>query len=175
MGSIPAWAGETRLTLLPIIHYTVYPRVGGGNRAQRRRTLAQLGLSPRGRGKRISSAPNRNLTRSIPAWAGETAAPQCWRNSVAVYPRVGGGNRRAFADSPLRGGLSPRGRGKRMRCGAHRREGGSIPAWAGETMISIIGLLLLEVYPRVGGGNPNRRGSEGRRGGLSPRGRGKPS
>ena len=52
MGSIPAWAGETALQIVSVSVQKVYPRVGGGNRANSRTGRSRLGLSPRGRGKR---------------------------------------------------------------------------------------------------------------------------
>ena len=73
------------------------------------------GLSPRGRGKLGTLLAAKASGGSIPAWAGETAAPQCWRNSVAVYPRVGGGNDSLRPSHDYRTGLSPRGRGKPFR------------------------------------------------------------
>ena len=49
--SIPAWAGETYVPLLPMLAGEVYPRVGGGNICYTSRSTARRGLSPRGRGK----------------------------------------------------------------------------------------------------------------------------
>ena len=51
-----------------------------------------------------------------------------------VYPRVGGGNRRAFRDELNALGLSPRGRGKPVVYPQLLRYARSIPAWAGETI-----------------------------------------
>ena len=70
-------------------------------------------------------------------------------------------------------GLSPRGRGKRG-CipGIHARRG-SIPAWAGETVLRWRLDPTAGVYPRVGGGNRHFRKSIRTSAGLSPRGRGK--
>ena len=51
IGSIPAWAGETRHAARPNSIDAVYPRVGGGNKPKRRRSRYRRGLSPRGRGK----------------------------------------------------------------------------------------------------------------------------
>ena len=50
-GSIPAWAGETRMGKTRFNIGEVYPRVGGGNRMVRVSPTAPSGLSPRGRGK----------------------------------------------------------------------------------------------------------------------------
>ena len=50
-GSIPAWAGETRLVSLCLELGEVYPRVGGGNTGNAVSFPFSGGLSPRGRGK----------------------------------------------------------------------------------------------------------------------------
>ena len=59
-----------------------------------RQTTARTarGLSPRGRGKLPALGYEGITPRSIPAWAGETAANTAPLASVSVYPRVGGGN-----------------------------------------------------------------------------------
>ena len=74
----------------------------------------------------------------------------------------------------MRGGLSPRVRGKRspeFRVFGHQ---GSIPACAGETRCRGGCRAVPGVYPRVCGGNHSRRCASGHRVGLSPRVRGKP-
>ena len=92
-----------------------------------------------------------------------------------VYPRVGGGN--VVVSFALRDefGLSPRGRGKRLRHQSRQPRRGSIPAWAGETPIRYILSSYAKVYPRVGGGNPLPDSGNALEVGLSPRGRGKPA
>ena len=70
--SIPAWAGETRASAPAHCRYTVYPRVGGGNRSSGSIPAPDRGLSPRGRGKPRQGFRVEQMIRSIPAWAGET-------------------------------------------------------------------------------------------------------
>ena len=172
--SIPAWAGETTYRSAAPRYSEVYPRVGGGNVLERVRKSGSVGLSPRGRGKRRVRLRGRVGTRSIPAWAGETAA--CWAACCAmpVYPRVGGGNVIGFCPSNRVKGLSPRGRGKRTCRYRPTQTERSIPAWAGETGSERYPERGKAVYPRVGGGNPSRLIHFGYLSGLSPRGRGKP-
>ena len=193
-GSIPAWAGETEAVGDQAYLAAVYPRVGGGNYLIAPKSSRTNGLSPRGRGKRLLGDRGRQWVGSIPAWAGETAASSFAAGSRRVYPRVGGGNigsrRRALfrrglsprgrgnlrSHQSLRSqvGLSPRGRGKpmlRMQRESNRR---SIPAWAGETISGLPKILLMKVYPRVGGGNTLPARPPSQQNGLSPRGRGKP-
>ena len=52
-------------------------------------------------------------------------------------------------------------------------EFGSIPAWAGETVLLLLDIDGDGVYPRVGGGNKIADGEYKEKDGLSPRGRGK--
>ena len=70
-------------------------------------------------------------------------------------------------------GLSPRGRGKQKRRRAGCAYPRSIPAWAGETLISADTNTTAAVYPRVGGGNLREANLPIHYDGLSPRGRGK--
>ena len=171
--SIPAWAGETSGCGKKRFGCPVYPRVGGGNQVRSEYTMSPVGLSPRGRGKRNSPHRATPGAGSIPAWAGETCQAYFMAISSKVYPRVGGGNRRALLDARNSEGLSPRGRGKldENASGDNRRR--SIPAWAGETREGEGGRQGARVYPRVGGGNLYGGGCPSPARGLSPRGRGK--
>ena len=72
-GSIPAYAGETRLKMTPEIPCRVDPRVRGGDHTPNGAELVDKGRSPRTRGRRMSAALRSEDSRSIPAYAGETA------------------------------------------------------------------------------------------------------
>ena len=173
IGSIPAWAGETKRLPAGRPRPQVYPRVGGGNRAAEHNRKVAEGLSPRGRGKPRLGISAFESPRSIPAWAGETHSRPCRLESPSVYPRVGGGNSPFLRNCGRSRGLSPRGRGKLDVVKRISDSNGSIPAWAGETRAGGWREWTRRVYPRVGGGNscvssPNRNSR-----GLSPRGRGK--
>ena len=87
--------------------------MGGGNATVTLSPPASPGLSPRGRGKRERLPLDVGKTRSIPAWAGETATRPFTEQRQRVYPRVGGGNSAQMNTSNALKGLSPRGRGKR--------------------------------------------------------------
>ena len=93
--------------------------------------MASHGLSPRGRGNRGGLRIAPVLYGSIPAWAGEPGRRTLEDPGSRVYPRVGGGT--SVPDASLIGeGLSPRGRGNRIRTIRKARKRRSIPAWAGE-------------------------------------------
>ncbi len=149
--------------------------MGGGNARANWMKSLNRGLSPRGRGKPESAADARIIMRSIPAWAGETVRRPGQASFPRVYPRVGGGNGEPPEISHPIGGLSPRGRGKRIVTSASRLRSGSIPAWAGETGVVVVHWCPPAVYPRVGGGNLPELPVPGDQRGLSPRGRGKRS
>ena len=104
--------------------------------------LLYIGLSPRTRGKLISSSTLPFAKGSIPAHAGETDS--CVRWSYRAHR-----------------GLSPRTRGKRLqrRYSVCRRATRSIPAHAGETHSArcIPAPESSMVYPRARGGNRRRR------------------
>ncbi len=153
VGSIPAWAGETRKRAAQQHPPEVYPRVGGGNSPTRTRTTSSAGLSPRGRGKPAQAYEQGRLCGSIPAWAGETRTRAPLGGYLEVYPRVGGGNCVSQCIPPFRNGLSPRGRGKQLHYGDAAVCARSIPAWAGETQKLPTTPTKSRVYPRVGGGN----------------------
>ena len=193
VGSIPAWAGETRRgRRCRRPHRGLSPR-GRGKQA------APPGLSPRGRGKQ------RAALGVYPRVGGGNRYAFVMRGElVGLSPRGRGKHRPLTAKSTYSKGLSPRGRGKRLRDSRGFPYQWSIPAWAGETPGSMVyprgrgkpeqrghrsqvyprvgggnlatwsELKQMRVYPRVGGGNlryePPDCGDEG----LSPRGRGKP-
>ena len=110
--SIPACAGEPRLTGAGWQIVTVYPRVCGGTPDCPRMPSSADGLSPRVRGNHNGAGGGQLPQRSIPACAGEP--PPSWATPAtsAVYPRVCGGTPRPG------GGVLPSAR--------------SIPACAGE-------------------------------------------
>ena len=151
--SIPARAGET----YPYEHLpakgTVYPRTGGGNPIIADILPIERGLSPHGRGKRVSGRRPQQQGGSIPARAGETFVPRVHGRQARVYPRTGGGNLPLSGGQMPEPGLSPHGRGKRPGPASSWGLWGSIPARAGETILPPSVSNCLEVYPRTGGGN----------------------
>ena len=161
-GSIPAWAGEPWSYRHLAPPTAVYPRVGGGTEFSPSSLSSHRGLSPRGRGNPARGALAFSWTGSIPAWAGEPAAPAPGPQHSGVYPRVGGGTRRGCKSDFIDEGLSPRGRGNPL---SEQRSAGlerSIPAWAGEPLHVALTRPHHAVYPRVGGGtNDRRRGGNG--------------
>jgi hypothetical protein len=192
-GSIPAWAGATFSASGRTPRRGVHPRVGGGDPRWQCCLAPRWGPSPRGRGRRPPAVLLGGGHGSIPAWAGATptgwpascscrvhprvgggdAAPT-WRWSTGtVHPRVGGGD--AALPSPARRGAgpSPRGRGRPAGSGAPGGGIGSIPAWAGATVLAPAASRYPGVHPRVGGGDIRLTETPTIEEGPSPRGRGR--
>ena len=110
---IPACAGNASWNVTLLITTAVHPRVCG----ERLSLLAEgepvSGSSPRVRGTRLGFLLSRNLSRFIPACAGN-ASPTRPRAAVAsVHPRVCGERGYPQAEDRISSGSSPRVRGTR--------------------------------------------------------------
>ena len=110
--SIPAHAGEPRISRARPPAGGVYPRPRGGTAGGYPRSDGRRGLSPPTRGNRRRARADSCGRRSIPAHAGEPSASASAASLRSVYPRPRGGTRPAPPAS----------------CSAGR----SIPAHAGE-------------------------------------------
>ncbi len=112
-GSIPAQAGEPRLDASGACCPRVHPRAGGGALLASLAGLFSMGPSPRRRGSHAGLGVRKIGHGSIPAQAGEPAAPPTSTTSTQVHPRAGGGAvlTRVLGGDPE--GPSPRRRGSR--------------------------------------------------------------
>ncbi len=171
-GSIPARAGEPNPLHVVAVHYEVYPRACGGTTFEIYERLPELGLSPRVRGNPIRIRGNVPRTGSIPARAGEPVSNLRPFSVVWVYPRACGGTALPSTRRPRSGGLSPRVRGNPGRAPGPGRDGGSIPARAGEPTARSPRASPSTVYPRACGGTPRMVMGIMSCPGLSPRVRG---
>ena len=173
IGSIPACAGETVCSISRTSSARVYPRLCGGNVARTAASKHALGLSPLVRGKRNPRMSAQLPIGSIPACAGETPQNPSPSTTMWVYPRLCGGNTTKPESIYHYVGLSPLVRGKRLKDNRDKFFAGSIPACAGETIDGGPRHKMRWVYPRLCGGNHQRRGSGELALGLSPLVRGK--
>ena len=170
--SIPAYAGEPPHRPVRAAAAKVYPRVCGGTDVPQGRLPKAAGLSPRMRGNPHRLPPPERPARSIPAYAGEPSQFSRSTSSMGVYPRVCGGTRfRRRPNHPLPG-LSPRMRGNPVPAAAQPSPAGSIPAYAGEPIVTSPPYDSLRVYPRVCGGTAIGGIVAVAKAGLSPRMRG---
>ena len=110
-GSIPACAGEPRVSAPRRRLCGVYPRVCGGTSQPAGSARSVRGLSPRVRGNHPRAGRHRQRERSIPACAGEPAGAGARTPGRVVYPRVCGGTAACEAAELEERGLSPRVRG----------------------------------------------------------------
>ena len=170
--SIPAWAGKPSPYRDDCTHPRVYPRVGGETARYARVVECVGGLSPRGRGNHEVIESSWADPGSIPAWAGKPTTRDRSATRREVYPRVGGETVSGQDIEVPVAGLSPRGRGNRMRRPSDGHGRGSIPAWAGKPPARGAAASLQAVYPRVGGETLCELLLLPEAEGLSPRGRG---
>ena len=113
-GSIPARAGEPFGPPSTPSRTGVYPRACGGTCLASIAAENSSGLSPRVRGIHESLHHARRRIGSIPARAGEPAAPRADGRQVRVYPRACTGTSRLSSICLIEPGLSPRVRGNQI-------------------------------------------------------------
>jgi len=135
--------------------------------------FADMGRSPRARGKHRHGVHQKITRRSIPACAGETSVSAKPGQQFVVDPRVRGGNLQELRDIGVARGRSPRARGKHRRFASVSFSPRSIPACAGETSGPRFRSARIRVDPRVRGGNPSEVSHPRTTFGRSPRARGK--
>ena len=169
---IPACAGNSTARTTTRRTGTVHPRVCGELREQRAQSVDAAGSSPRVRGTRRGTAPDRASSRFIPACAGNSAAEPSSAPASPVHPRVCGeleSERRGLptlrrfipacaGNSPECGNkcrtttVHPRVCGELVRADAAApRRGRFIPACAGNSARRSSGRGLCPVHPRVCG------------------------
>ena len=152
----------------------VYPRPRGGTETTSYDTDCLNGLSPPTRGNPIIKAVTRNLQRSIPAHAGEPLRQSVSYEVVSVYPRPRGGTPISAPALFRRGGLSPPTRGNPVRIRPLLGRDRSIPAHAGEPILTPTRPRPPSVYPRPRGGTAGSPLLLPYPAGLSPPTRGNP-
>ena len=118
--------------------------------------------------------PKTITARSIPACAGEPSRRTARWRMRRVYPRVCGGTLASGQTIVVGDGLSPRVRGNLTIMTITAIAFGSIPACAGEPVLSKQGRVHIPVYPRVCGGTKCYCAYGKLHRGLSPRVRGNP-
>jgi len=116
-GNIPAYAGKTSSLMMFSLLNQEHPRVCGENGLLTATGWAQVGTSPRMRGKHQRTLQLATAKRNIPAYAGKTSPQPCRRHGWWEHPRVCGENRSLGQYERGASGTSPRMRGKPPRCG----------------------------------------------------------
>ena len=108
---IPAGAGNTSRADEKAVNNAVYPRWRGEHTGTYQNMMISGGLSPLARGTRCSVNIDGDVTRFIPAGAGNTFLRLFMRIKNSVYPRWRGEHRRGLTSRPSQTGLSPLARG----------------------------------------------------------------
>ena len=170
---IPACAGKTAAARCTRACGGAHPRVCGENFSAGVFDNDHLGSSPRVRGKPLGVALEADREGLIPACAGKTSQPTHRRAASSAHPRVCGENHSLGAVPVVASGSSPRVRGKRGLVELDGGHGGLIPACAGKTTFPPAAAFARSAHPRVCGENRLRPPYRVRRGGSSPRVRGK--
>ena len=152
-GLIPARAGKTGGRTCPPASPAAHPRAGGENWLAFCAAWSFSGSSPRGRGKHIEPFTRPACVRLIPARAGKTFAGFAGSPAISAHPRAGGENQVIRVVVTCCGRL--------------------IPARAGKTGMTWHPARKTRAHPRAGGENFHLARALQRRGGSSPRGRGK--
>ena len=152
--SIPACAGEPPPLNWPNGQPTVYPRVCGGTRRNRKCTPYAVRSIPACAGEPSPVHPRPHKIRVYPRVCGEPVFVACACSHLRVYPRVCGGTGWMMSVTMARIGLSPRVRGNHLQRPRVRHGRRSIPACAGGTLVALpLARVGYGLSPRVRG-NP---------------------
>ncbi len=192
-GLIPALAGTTNRAVREPVSGRAHPRVGGDDCPSRRDLASTAGSSPRWRGRPVQVQVLVFSGGLIPALAGTTPAWFVQGQLQGAHPRAGGDDDRPLSRRRVRGGSSPRWRGRRDRGGSLWSAMGSSPRWRGRPASQVhdhrlqgltpalagttAGLIEItrneRAHPRVGGDDVGFGHRFSRFGGSSPRWRGR--
>ena len=148
---IPAPAGNTFRSPLPLSCFSVHPRACGEHRRGRLQSRPDTGSSPRLRGTRQADPVGEAAERFIPAPAGNTFRWRSLRRSRPVHPRACGEHQRKILLYFSRHGSSPRLRGTLNRLGQDCPDDRFIPAPAGNTGLPPCACRSPPVHPRACG------------------------
>ncbi len=150
----------------------VHPRVCGEQAGKRGRRAIRSGSSPRVRGTAYQRQAEPDLSRFIPACAGNRTIDGTPSGSLTVHPRVCGEQSLGSKIDQRLTGSSPRVRGTAADARRERDWVRFIPACAGNSSVAYRTTSTIAVHPRVcGEQRPRRRLATVSRG-SSPRVRG---
>ncbi len=145
---IPAGAGNTSRADEKAVNNAVYPRWRGEHTGTYQNMMISGGLSPLARGTRCSVNIDGDVTRFIPAGAGNTAADSRAGHHRPVYPRWRGEHQLSDVSLAWRHGLSPLARGTPVHIRFLVARSRFIPAGAGNTDQIPVPQSTPSVYPR---------------------------
>ena len=155
-GIIPAYAGNTISSKASWTARRDHPRVCGEHPADLQFLETQKGSSPRMRGTPTGNCMNCMYAGIIPAYAGNTISTAVPSPLTRDHPRVCGEHIMALRFAVPSLGSSPRMRGTLPTGGTKSKQGGIIPAYAGNTGYPNVRPCAPWDHPRVCGEHPNR-------------------
>ena len=132
-GIIPAYAGNTAVTIKRLTPLRDHPRVCGEHNQSAQMGTDLTGSSPRMRGTPILLNNPTHCHGIIPAYAGNTKETKGLRNNRRDHPRVCGEHQEQPTRMGEAQGSSPRMRGTPPVHWTEHRHRGIIPAYAGNT------------------------------------------
>ena len=150
-GIIPAYAGNTKRANPFSNKVRDHPRVCGEHTLQEVIDWCEQGSSPRMRGTRELHGRRTVRHGIIPAYAGNTLAPDLRVRVIGDHPRVCGEHQSERIRLHVGQGSSPRMRGTRRTVLLGTRVSGIIPAYAGNTWSNAPDTWSSADHPRVCG------------------------
>ncbi|KAB7789964.1 hypothetical protein F7D09_1514 [Bifidobacterium leontopitheci] len=150
-GIIPAYAGNTGYLPVGVAGFGDHPRVCGEHRAGLETPQIQTGSSPRMRGTPLQNRQRATRLGIIPAYAGNTPPAPPMALPSGDHPRVCGEHLMSMTMDSSGRGSSPRMRGTLASGDARHRIGGIIPAYAGNTPMTVHCSPVGRDHPRVCG------------------------
>ena len=150
-GIIPAYAGNTHIACMTLIRNRDHPRVCGEHDYGVALYDSYQGSSPRMRGTRTNGRLTCHVDGIIPAYAGNTHT--CTQHCIfpGDHPRVCGEHCADWLLIAIMAGSSPRMRGTLLSGHHSGRCFGIIPAYAGNTEVSMKCWTVPRDHPRVCG------------------------
>ncbi len=145
---IPAGAGNTYRSNGRNTEFSVYPRWRGEHYFCNAQRYSRIGLSPLARGTLAKQTSGYAWCRFIPAGAGNTKFILINTAFVSVYPRWRGEHFTTIGGHATAHGLSPLARGTQIWGAPLMKSKRFIPAGAGNTGKTNIGVRVVPVYPR---------------------------
>ena len=148
---IPACAGNSLQTILISLVRSVHPRLRGELFPFHSATYVQPGSSPLARGTRPQKGPSVEVSRFIPACAGNSQERYAEYRYKPVHPRLRGELRISTSGRERVSGSSPLARGTQNRCKHAFDDDRFIPACAGNSRAKRHDYFTSAVHPRLRG------------------------
>ena len=157
LGIIPADAGSTSQSRVPLTPAKDHPRGCGEHFTMSWPAVASLGSSPRMRGAHGLTSPNQGARRIIPADAGSTPAAHEQVAGGEDHPRGCGEHTHGLLAESQRLGSSPRMRGAHLMAENDEKQARIIPADAGSTRSVSLIFWTHRDHPRGCGEHSNQK------------------